>query len=91
MGPRLTVTNGQADEAFRDAGLTAAGDGPPEAPLTDLTSPISTRPAIGRSLLGPERFGALMRELGPRRPCGDGGEPRPRESPRRRFRTRLHP
>ncbi|CAO4177347.1 4Fe-4S binding protein [Methylorubrum populi] len=62
---RLTVTNGQADEAFRDAGLTAAGDGPPEAPLTDLTFAYLNAPAIGRSLLGPERFGALMRELGP--------------------------
>ena len=62
---RLTVTNGQADEAFRDAGLTAVGDGPPEAPLTDLTFAYLNAPAIGRSLLGPERFGALMRELGP--------------------------
>ncbi|MGX5777169.1 4Fe-4S binding protein [Methylorubrum zatmanii] len=62
---RLTVTNGQADEAFREAGLTAAGDGPPEAPLTDLTFAYLNAPAIGRSLLGLERFGALMRELGP--------------------------
>ena len=62
---RLTVTNGQAEAAFRDAGLDPGGDGPGDRPLIDLTFAYLNVPAIGRNLLGPERFAALMRELGP--------------------------
>ncbi len=62
---RLTVTNGEAETAFRDAGVTAAGDGPADAPLIALTFAYLNVPTIGRNLLGPERFAALTRELGP--------------------------
>ena len=62
---RLTVTNGQAEGAFRDAGLDPGGDGPGDRPLIDLAFAYLNVPAIGRNLLGPERFAALMRELGP--------------------------
>lgn len=62
---RLTVTHGQAEAAFRDAGMDPIDDGPGDRPLTDLTFAYLNVPAIGRSLLGPDRFAALMRELGP--------------------------
>nr|WP_245930957.1 4Fe-4S binding protein [Methylobacterium radiodurans] len=62
---RLTVTNGQADAAFRDAGVEGSDGGPAAAPLADLTFAYLNVPAIGRNLLGSERFAALMRELGP--------------------------
>ncbi|WP_438346322.1 4Fe-4S binding protein [Methylorubrum populi] len=62
---RLTVTNSQAEVAFRDAGVAGAGDGPAAAPLLDLTFAYLNVPAIGRTLLGAERFAALTRELGP--------------------------
>ncbi|QDI82978.1 4Fe-4S binding protein [Methylorubrum populi] len=62
---RLTVTNSQAEAAFRDAGVAGAGDGPAAAPLIDLTFAYLNVPAIGRTLLGAERFAALTRELGP--------------------------
>ncbi|ARO55145.1 conserved membrane protein of unknown function; FMN-binding and 4Fe-4S binding domains [Methylorubrum extorquens] len=62
---RLTVTNAGAETAFRDAGVAGAGDGPAEAPLVDLTFADLNVPAIGRALLGAERFAALTRELGP--------------------------
>ena len=62
---RLTVTHGRAEAAFRDAGVTVAGDGPAEAPLVELIFAYLNVPAIGRTLLGPERFAALTREHGP--------------------------
>lgn len=62
---RFTVTNGQVETAFRDTAVAEPADGPAEAPFTDLTFAYLNVPAIGRTLLGPERFAALMRELGP--------------------------
>ena len=62
---RLTVSNERAETAFRDAGVAGAGDGPAAAPLIDLTFAYLNVPAIGRTLLGAERFAALTRELGP--------------------------
>ncbi|CAO4134566.1 4Fe-4S binding protein [Methylorubrum extorquens] len=62
---RLTVTNAGAEAAFRDAGVAGAGDGPAEAPLVYLTFAYLNVPAIGRALLGAERFAALTREFGP--------------------------
>lgn len=62
---RLTVSNERAEAAFRDAGVAGAGDGPAAAPLLDLTFAYLNVPAIGRTLLGAERFAALTRELGP--------------------------
>lgn len=62
---RLTVTNEWAETAFRDAGVAGAGDGPAGMPLVDLTFAYLNVPTIGRNLLGPERFAALIRELGP--------------------------
>lgn len=61
---RLTVTFGQAEAAFRDTGARGV-DGPADATLSDLTFAYLNVPAIGRNLLGTERFAALMRELGP--------------------------
>jgi transcriptional regulator of nitric oxide reductase len=65
---RLTVTVGQAEVAFRDTGARDTGarsaEGPADAILSDLTFAYLNVPAIGRNLLGAERFAALMRELG---------------------------
>lgn len=62
---RLTVTRAQASQAFRGTGVEEAGEGAPEDVLTDLTVAVLDVPMIGRNLLGPARFEALMRELGP--------------------------
>lgn len=62
---RLTVSNERAEAAFRDAGVAGGGEGPAEAPLIDLSFAYLNVPAIGRALLGAERFTALTRELGP--------------------------
>lgn len=62
---RLTVTRAQAAQAFQGTGVEVAGEGAPEDVLTDLYVALLDVPTIGRNLLGPARFEALMRELGP--------------------------
>jgi len=62
---RLTLTRAQASQAFRGTGVEEAGEGAPEDVITDLYAALLDVPTIGRNLLGPARFEALMRELGP--------------------------
>ena len=62
---RFTVTNGQAEAAFADTAVSGQGDGPADAPLTDLTLAYLNVPSIGRNLLGEAAFAKLMHELGP--------------------------
>ncbi|MDQ0444931.1 4Fe-4S binding protein [Methylobacterium persicinum] len=62
---RLTVTRQEAARAFRGTGLEEAGEGAQDDILADLYVALLDVPSIGRNLLGPARFEALMRELGP--------------------------
>ncbi len=62
---RLTVTRAEATRAFRGTGVEEAGEGAPEDVLSDLYVALLDVPSIGRNLLGPKRFEALTRELGP--------------------------
>ncbi|GJE43147.1 4Fe-4S binding protein [Methylobacterium soli] len=62
---RFTVTNGEAEAAFKGSAVEGQSESPPEAALTDLVIAYLNAPAIGRNLLGEARHAALMRELGP--------------------------
>lgn len=62
---RVTVTRTEAARAFRGTGVEEPGEGGPDDILTDLYVALLDVPSIGRNLLGPARFEALMRELGP--------------------------
>ncbi|WP_431310964.1 4Fe-4S binding protein [Methylobacterium nigriterrae] len=62
---RFTVTNAEAEAAFRGSSVEGQGEGPPGAPLTDLYIAYLNAPVIGRNLLGEARHASLMRELGP--------------------------
>ncbi len=59
------MTNADAAAAFRGTGVADPSEGPPDAALTDLYVAVLDPPSIGRNLLGPSRYDALMRELGP--------------------------
>lgn len=62
---RLTLTRTEVTRAFRGSGVEDTGEGAPDDRLSDLIVALLDVPMIGRNLLGPARFEALMRELGP--------------------------
>ncbi|KAB1075785.1 4Fe-4S binding protein [Methylobacterium planeticum] len=62
---RFTVTNAEAEAAFKGTSVEGSSEGPPEAVLSDLVIAYLNAPSIGRNLLGEVRHAALMRELGP--------------------------
>ena len=62
---RFTLTNGEAEAAFKGSAVEGQSEGPPDAALTDLVIAYLNAPSIGRNLLGEARHAALMRELGP--------------------------
>ena len=82
---RLTVTQAEAAKAFRGTGVEAPGDDPPDTVLSDLYVAYLNAPSIGRNLLGPARFEALMRELGPDNHAVMVLSAGPAEAPRTRW------
>jgi NosR/NirI family transcriptional regulator, nitrous oxide reductase regulator len=66
---RLSLTNGDIDDAFRRAGNAEAAarpePGPPDAPYVDLYLALVSVPTIGQSLLGAAEYENLEKRLGP--------------------------
>lgn len=66
---RLSLSNGEVDDAFRRAGNAEAAahpeSGPREAPFIDLYVALASIPSIGESLLGEEEYEHLEKRLKP--------------------------